>query len=344
MTFILIIFLASVPSFSFGAEELTLLDYKDPNSKKFKDPNLSPNDVCLQSQECFTFTDHYGISYGGKEGISNYPNMTTNEIRRTRDFIIFDAIYHTDYEGRRIAPAANEDAKKFAAFFGGSFTFGTGLNDNETLPSAFSRECPQYKPINYAVGGSGTNTALSIAERISAFSDLNSKEGVFIYVYIGDHLARSLGKIPSLTWLKETPQYSHDGKEYLGSLEVTNPIRTKLLIMLHKYFPMFENKIFPPFSDDDYEYVCHLVVQMKEKLIKSHPQSRFFLYKHPLDYEDVPEKFSSCLAKHSINVDSLNIQKEEKYYIPIDGHPTKLANDLIAKSLAKIVGCAQKNP
>jgi hypothetical protein len=54
--------------------------------------------------------------------------------------VIFDVQYSFDDLYRRIVPwqPAN-DVDKFIVFFGGSQTFGEGLNDEETIPRWYSR-------------------------------------------------------------------------------------------------------------------------------------------------------------------------------------------------------------
>jgi hypothetical protein len=67
-------------------------------------------------------------------------------------------VAHTQ-EGLRYIPVRSVDSTSFPledfAFFGGSFTYGWGLNDEETFPAQFAEESINYCVQNYAVPGHG---------------------------------------------------------------------------------------------------------------------------------------------------------------------------------------------
>jgi len=74
--------------------------------------------------------------YDNDFGFKPRPNVRVTCTKQYNDGeIIYNANYTTDKLSRRLTPVDSPDQRdKFAVFFGCSFTFGDGLNDEETLP------------------------------------------------------------------------------------------------------------------------------------------------------------------------------------------------------------------
>lgn len=75
--------------------------------------------------------------------------------------IVYDAIYTIGKDGYRVTPIASSNAFKSRAvnFFGCSFTFGEGVNDNQTLPY-FYQTLTNNKVKNYGFHGYGVHQSL----------------------------------------------------------------------------------------------------------------------------------------------------------------------------------------
>jgi hypothetical protein len=116
-----------------------------------------------------------------------FTQATSSEVRhiyRTKDKIIYDAIYHFDEKGRRLAPIENRNRrKKFIVLSGCSFTYGNGLNDNQTLNYFLSKELNDFMPYNYAIGGTGTNTTLALIESNRLAQEVSEKMA-FLFIFI----------------------------------------------------------------------------------------------------------------------------------------------------------------
>jgi hypothetical protein len=80
-------------------------------------------------------------------------------------------------------------------FFGGSYTFGEGVNDNETMPSYVSQLAPKYKSYNYGVGGYGPQHMLAKLQSEEMTTEIDENQGVLIYTFIYEHVDRAIGSM-----------------------------------------------------------------------------------------------------------------------------------------------------
>lgn len=77
---------------------------------------------------------------------------------------VYDVVYSIGEDRFRITPQTNHTAKIHINFFGCSFMFGEGLNDNETLPYFIHFLANHISVKNYGMGGYGVHQALRILE------------------------------------------------------------------------------------------------------------------------------------------------------------------------------------
>ncbi|MGH7840761.1 MAG: hypothetical protein ACREQT_04500 [Candidatus Binataceae bacterium] len=131
------------------------------------------------------------------------PNTTT----RFREFLdgrmIADVTYRIDANGLREIPAAVQGGPHKVAFFGCSFMFGHGVENDQTLPYYFVRASGgTFEGFNFAGEGWGPHQMLREIEtgfvrRVAGVPELA------IYEVIPDHLRRVSGRAP---W-EDGPKY-----------------------------------------------------------------------------------------------------------------------------------------
>ena len=79
--------------------------------------------------------------------------------------VLIDVVYEIDGSGRRITPIEDRQPRnEFLLFFGGSFTYGAGLNGNETPPFYAASRARTFQPYNYAFHGCGAAEMLARLE------------------------------------------------------------------------------------------------------------------------------------------------------------------------------------
>jgi len=76
------------------------------------------------------------------------PNSRVVASRKKGEEILYEVVYSIDAEGRRDTPTAHlQPDPQFMLFFGGSYTFGEGVNDDETMPAQVSQLAPKYRAL-----------------------------------------------------------------------------------------------------------------------------------------------------------------------------------------------------
>ena len=86
------------------------------------------------------------------------------------DETVYDVTYTIDSDHSRLAPIDSKSSKPGIAvnFFGGSFMFGEGLNDDQTIPYFFTRFVPGATVKNYGFHGHGVHNSLKLLDDLEA--------------------------------------------------------------------------------------------------------------------------------------------------------------------------------
>lgn len=124
------------------------------------------------------------------------PNTAT----RFEEFLdgreIADVTYRIDAKGLREITAAEQGGPRKVIFFGDSFMFGHGVENDQTLPYYFVREAGgTFEGFNFAGEGWGPHQMLREIET-GFVSSVGGKPDLAIYEAIPDHLRRVAGRAP----------------------------------------------------------------------------------------------------------------------------------------------------
>jgi hypothetical protein len=263
--------------------------------------------------------------------------------------VLYDVIYTTNRNGLRVAPhdlagRGAEEGKNYenAIFFGDSFTYGEGLNDHETLPYLFEElSRGRYKVYNFGFHGYGPNQMLRIIETgLLEKIVVDQQPMVVIYEALIQHIERVSGK---MIWDAKVPKYklSPSGMaEYAGTFTDDPSLEENL-----KHTKELSNQKSQLLAEltgtnrtqEDIKLFVQIVLQVKNLLEKRH-KARFYVVVWPFGDKD-DGKVIDDLKKGGIDVITVDqIFKEykdpmEKYMIEVDNHPTKLANERLARYL-----------
>ena len=135
--------------------------------------------------------------------------------------VIYDVVYSFDPQGNRVStPSPATEEKPAALFLGGSFMFGEGLNDQDTLPSQFA-QVSGLPAINAGMHGYGSHQAYRLLDDDTLYRQRTNQQPVQLVVYrvIGNHAIRASGRYP---WDRFGPCYqvvSSGDLEYQGSFQ-----------------------------------------------------------------------------------------------------------------------------
>lgn len=127
-------------------------------------------------------------------GFAYTPLYAQNYTLKIDNKLVANLLYSYDEFGNRITPNNNENSKKCLAVYGGSFAHGDGIDANETLPAFLVKELPEFKVLNFGIGGAGAHTMLARLEfQMDSQILSNCDEFVAIYEAIPHHIYRAYG-------------------------------------------------------------------------------------------------------------------------------------------------------
>ncbi|MFV2065525.1 MAG: hypothetical protein ACC645_00990 [Pirellulales bacterium] len=178
------------------------------------------------------FVEHPLLGYAPPAGIQ----VTAREHDGER--LIYTVTYRIGPDGLRMVPRAddNEPTDGSVLFFGGSFTFGEGLPDEQTLPYLAVQGFQQsYVSYNLGFHGYGPHQMLAALEHGLVDSVVKQAPRHVIYQAIPDHVARVAGLS---NWDRHGPKYVlNDKGELVGRGHFddgSSPLLTKVVDRLRK--------------------------------------------------------------------------------------------------------------
>lgn len=301
--------------------------------------NTAP-DLALEQPHNLEARERYG--WAGIPGIFNH------RCEAKGDHPGFDVTYTQNEFGHRVVDDLHKNATKHIAFLGCSFTFGTGVQDIDTLPAKVAVYLPGYRAYNFAFGGWGPAQAVSLLQEEEITQEIKEPQGVGVYVFIEDHVRRAISSMRRRnSWTRDFPVYNLDGPapEYLGPFSRVQPIRTWIYAVLpHEQFFAYSGLDWPitP-SAADCGYTAKLIGAARDLYLKRFPGSKFYVLIHPL-HGDLRGTQMTIDALAKLEVPVLNyvgmLDGTNPAYSLSDTHPTALANKLIAHRLAVDIGRA----
>ncbi|MEI7701136.1 MAG: hypothetical protein WCK86_15160 [Planctomycetia bacterium] len=261
---------------------------------------------------------------------------------------VWSAQYSTDAFGRRTTTQPQGTRpEKCAVFFGCSFLFGEGSNDDQTIPSQFSAVAPEYRSYNYGVPGYGTQQMLAILESDRQQQQVTERSGLGIYLYLEDvHEARVVGDMDIVnSFGGDFPYYVQlpDGAiKRRGTFATGRPVTQWLYSVLGQSQTRAWLALnFPRRSAAHHALTAALVKQSRDLFLKQFPGSRFVVAVYPKT--ELHRKSLQLMQDAGIEIldlSSLFDPNAPELHFGGDGHPNPLANRMLAEALA--VGLKQQ--
>ena len=247
--------------------------------------------------------------------------------------------YHIDSLSRRITPFTNQRTNwKYALFLGCSFTYGEAVGDTSTLPYFFGQQTG-YHPYNYGVSGHSPAQMLALLQATNLRKQVTEKEGIAIYTYIEDHLARVA---PSTRWIANSNGYLPDIDPVTlrvdGSYAEKHPVRLRLTNWLYRTnIARLFNIDFPKrYSTDDYQRFANIVRKVKEQYQSQFGNDNFYVVVFPV-YPLNPVLRQLFDQAHLRVIDYADLFIWKTTYDNM--HPDRDAYKQVANHLAKDLHC-----
>lgn len=285
------------------------------------------------------YAQGYFISDSNRGYVSKASSVVSSVKTIDKD-TIYNVNYTTDNYSRRIVTPVNEDSLKYyAIFFGGSITFGEGVNDNETFACRFNQYKPDYQPYNYAFCGYGPNQMLAKLQEDDIRKEIKYDSGICIYVYIDEHIKRASGALSVVRdWAKNTPHYTYDKSGNLvrkGSFQDGRKIKTSLLRIIGssnimKYFNVdIPGKLKPKHYKLTTDIFKYSFTAYKEKF----SNDEFYIVIFPGSSNEIIDYLKDTDIK-VIDLSDLYTKFEYRLH-KFDLHPNAQGHEIFAKELQK---------
>jgi hypothetical protein len=274
-------------------------------------------------------------------------------VERVNGEVVADATYTTDAHHRRNTPMRTASKRdKFAIFFGCSFTWGDGVNDDETLPYYFGECAANYQPYNYAMSGWGTQQMLVLLQKKDIEKDITQPTGYGVYVLIDDHVRRVACTMSVQAWVRTYPhlEIAENGDlANLGSFETSAPFRTMALDLLGKSNTLRHFNIeIPPITERHFALTARIVKESADLFHAKFPESAFCVLLYPYCATIYGSPMRSHLESLGIRcLDRAELGLPVKFapsFFAKNHHPRPEINLLTAQGLVKALNIAPSSP
>ncbi|MFH1321667.1 MAG: hypothetical protein ABII90_13575 [Bacteroidota bacterium] len=262
-------------------------------------------------------------------------------INNENNKVIWHVNYSIDEFGKRKTPIENEEGRdKFLLLFGCSFTFGVGLQNDQTLAYEIGQRTHKYRPYNFGFGGDGPFDALARVETTDFKSQIAEDTGIIIYVLpINVHLERIFGSLDVSRWNGPRAYYQKGKDGLLVRSGTFSEHRSFLKRLLLKSQILKYNNIKYLFSitENDIKFAALVINTFFAKFREKYSNAKVYILIYPWS------KHKDLLVKY-INKDYIKIldytglldNYEPKYYLSeYDKHPSHLLNTILAEKIIK---------
>ena len=290
-------------------------------------------------------------SNGGPLGYAPLPDRVVEARKSVGSERIYDVTYSIDDHGLRITPGVKASTAPRGAFlfFGCSFTFGEGLNDDETLPYDFARELGfAYPVVNLGFSGYGPHQMLKRIESGMLDAVVSGPVRAAVYVALPSHVDRAAGRA---WWDPVGPKYLLDSQgiaRYAGPFmsvpEPLVPMFYQLLQRIETGPSLLAGRVVDLVLSaraDDLPLRIRTftgIVARAAQLLKERYRAKLSILYWD-DRSALSEAILTSLAASNFQTikvsEIIPLGRREAYQIPKDWHPTAAANELLAKELSK---------
>jgi len=268
------------------------------------------------------------------------------------DHLNYDVTYTIDERGARVTPAsAPEPTGRDVVFFGGSYTFGEGVEDDQTLPNQVARRAPGWRVTNFGFPGYGPGQMLRRIEDPQVLEPFKNSDARAIYTYISRHPERVVGNMRITTsWARDFPHFvltPEGALEYRGTMTEGRPIRSRIYHWLSKdpALKFFDLDWPVRVTHSGFELTARIVEESRNRWVASLNPASFIVVIYPSNGKghEPNDAFIPYLELKGISYLDYSERFEgmTDVWIPGDGHPTAAAHQRVAEWLVEDLDLAR---
>lgn len=271
------------------------------------------------------------------------PEARVTSIKKSDNDSIYEVIYSIDEYQRRVTPVENRNRRtKFLLFFGDSFVFGEGVNDDETFPFYVSQLATGYQPYNYGLSGYGPQQMLAKLQSDELPAEVLEKEGIAIYTFIDAHVERAIGSMYVYNaWGDKMPYYATGRRGKLvrkGNFTTGRPLLSALYGWLEKseIADYYDVNIPGELKDRHYAFAVRIIAAARDAFRAKFHSDQFYVVIYPDEgdyFEEMEPHFIQAGLKILNYDEALKLDPAQGLAIAGDGHPTAKAHQIVARMI-----------
>jgi len=284
------------------------------------------------------------LGYNGKS------NVQISQLYRYHGQEVFNVTYSTDRFHRRITPLPDPASRPhLILFFGGSFTFGEGVNDDETLPCYVAQLAPRYRVLNYGYRGYGPHQMLAKLQSNGITREVAHRDGhrLLIYTFIDGHVGRVIGSMFNMNWAYRTPYYRLAEQDQLikvGDFSSNRPVTTFLYrVISHSELVTYFDLDYPRLNEDHFRLTARIIEEARDVFQRKFNSDDFYVLIYPGSrYGPRLIPYLKAAGVNYLDYSSLLDPTEPQFHLAGDLHPTAAAYKIIATRVVKDINLAGK--
>ena len=290
-----------------------------------------------------TWNSLYHFIWDDNLGIALPANVVASARKYTDHSVVYDVTYTIDADGHRKTESSPDPSADSMIFVGGSYTFGEGVQDGETLPQQFSDMTGRhYHVANLGVSTYGVHQTLRGMELGLLDRYMTGGKRYIIYTGDPDHAHRAASKYD---WALRGPSYElqADGTvKFVGQMQSVWGVYAIAIANRSVFLKTFVTlPLLTGFSRDAVPLYVALIKQTAAMAEQKYKAKFIFLF-----WDDPGSRFSESIlaAFDKAHIDYIRVsailpgfaQNSAPYRVsPYDPHPNAAANRVLAAYLAQ---------
>lgn len=278
-------------------------------------------------------------------GLRPRPDVQATMVKRKDGRIVFEATYTADQHGRRVTPPPKGDqqAAKALLCFGCSYTFGYGVNDDQTMPARVAAQTTAYQVYNYGLEAAGPQQMLVQLYMPGIAEEVTQKQALAVFTFLHVHISRAVGtprvlrelggRQPWFEWDDASQQLVRRGFLFDRRGPRSTATGSKLLDAVEDWYG-------EKLTKDDAWFTARLIIEAKKHFDRKFESLGFYVLVYPLRDGPLTDHVIGLLKKDGVKILdyrpllTTKINYDE-YFIPDDGHPQPKTHQLMADHLVK---------
>lgn len=283
------------------------------------------------------FEDHPFLGYAPRA------NTVLHSCKVFESDTLYCVTYTLDSMGRRVVPI-NNSATKHVLFYGCSYTYGEGVNDEETFAYRLGIMRNDLQLYNHAYSGYGPQHMLASLQFVKPSTYVSQQQGYLIYMMLPEHVYRATGKPYYLQgWGSSSPHYALEGDSlvYYANHFDWRPCYTNWQKFLGwSGLGSYLYQLPSAYAQSDIELIVAMFKRAKQAYLTEFPNGRFVVVMMPAEQADFEiGQLKAALDSAGIDVFDLHdlYPVASDYIIPNDAHPSAKAHLELAKAISDFI-------